>query len=142
MAAIGSSRKTREVALQFALRLFILCFAFASLDIYAQAHRAILLGQVTDRTGAAVSSAEVRAIQKETNVVRTTRTNENGNYEEPGLLPGTYRVETSPGGFKTAAVDQIQLASAKRGEVNLIVEIGDVAESVIVRAEQQLLDTA
>ena len=125
------------------LRIFFFgILSIASADLYAQAHRAILLGQVTDRTGSAVPAAEVRVIQKETNVVRTTRTNENGNYEVPGLLPGTYRVETSPKGFKTAAVDQIQLASAKRGEVNLIVEVGDVAESIVVRAEAQLLDTA
>src|SRR5262245_36353004 len=72
--------------------------------LYGQAHRAIILGQVTDPSGAAVSNAEVRVIQSSTAVVRITRTNASGHYEVPGLFPDTYRVEASHPGFKTAVV--------------------------------------
>jgi hypothetical protein len=49
--------------------------------LHAQAHRSIILGQVTDPTGAAIGNAEVRVIQGSTGVVRSTRTNAGGHYE-------------------------------------------------------------
>ena len=73
------------------------CFAILLLSaagaLYAQAHRSIILGQVTDSTGAVIAGAEVKVIQKSTNVTRATVTNQDGHYEVPGLLPDTYRVE-------------------------------------------------
>ena len=106
-----------------------------------QAHRAIILGQVRDTTDAAVPGAEVRVIQKSTGIARSTFTNESGNYEVPGLQPGTYRVEASLTGFKTAIVDDIPITSAKRAEINLKLEIGQLSEQVTVRSEQSLLDS-
>ncbi len=119
--------------------LLLLC---AGVQLFAQAHRAIVLGQVRDSTGAAIPNAEVRVKEKQTNTVHATATNEAGNYEAPGLLPGTYRVEAAVKGFKTAAVDDIVVTSGRRVEVNLTVQVGEVSESVTVQSERQLLDTA
>lgn len=110
--------------------------------LLAQGHRTVILGQVTDSTGSAVAGAEVRVVQKSTNFVRTTETNETGNYEVPGLFPDTYRVEASRTGFRLAAVDGIELTSGRRVEVNLTMQVGEVRESVTVVAEKQILDTA
>ncbi len=118
----------------------VICLLAPS-SLLPQAHRAIILGQVTDRTGALVPAAKVQVIQKDTNLRWNTATNESGNYEVPGLLPGVYRIEASHRGFRTAAIDEVTLTSARRAGINLVLELGDVAESVTVRAEQQLLDT-
>ena len=120
----------------------LLLVSIAVPPLRAQAHRAIILGQVTDRTGAAVPNAPVKVIQTETNVTSKTASNESGNFEVPGLLPGTYRVEATAKGFKGAVVEGIVLTAAKRAEVNLLLDIGDVAESVTVKSERELLDTA
>ena len=40
--------------------------------VFAQAHRAIILGQVTDRTGAPIPAAAVKVIHVETNVASAT----------------------------------------------------------------------
>ena len=125
----------------FGLRLPILLLALAG-AVYAQAHRSILLGQVKDRSGAVVANAPIKVQQKETNLQWNSTTNESGNWEVPGLLPGTYRVETSLKGFKATAVDDILVTSGRRVQVDLVLDVGDTAESVTVRAERQLLDTA
>ncbi|MBI3680296.1 MAG: TonB-dependent receptor, partial [Acidobacteria bacterium] len=122
-------------------QILILCLAAAPL-MFAQAHRAIILGQVRDSTGAPVPNAAVRVVEVSTNAARTTATNEAGNYEVPGLLPGDYRVEASMSGFKTAAVGGLNVTSGRRVEVNLTIEVGDVTESITVQSARQLLDTA
>jgi len=119
------------------IALFILSSA-----VYGQAHRSILLGQVKDRSAAVVANAPIKVRQKETNLQWSTTTNESGNWEVPGLLPGTYRVETSVPGFKAASVDGIAVTSGRRVQVDLILDVGDTTESVTVQAERQLLDTA
>ena len=103
-----------------------LLFAMMAPGLFAQAHRAIVLGQVTDSSGAVVAGAEVRVVQKSTNVVRTTRTNETGVYEVPGLLPDVYRVEAAQAGFKGAVVDEIDVFSGRRVEINLVMTVGEV----------------
>jgi len=71
----------------FGLRLPILLLALAG-AVYAQAHRSILLGQVKDRSGAVVANAPIKVQQRETNLQWNSTTNESGNWEVPGLLPG------------------------------------------------------
>ncbi len=75
------------------------------------------------------TGAEVRVVQKSTNVIRTTRSNEAGGYEVPGLLPDIYRVEATQPGFKGAVVDEINVTSGRRVEINLTMTIGEVKEA-------------
>jgi len=114
----------------------------SSAPVFAQAHRAIILGRVNDPSNAAVTGAEVQVIEAATNVARKTKTNEEGYFEVPGLLPGTYRVEVSHPGFRTAVVDNILVTSAGRVQVNVVLQLGTVSEAVTVVSERQLLDTA
>ncbi len=124
------------------MQRIVLAFLVFAHSAWSQAHRSILLGQVTDRSGAIVTNAPIKVKQKETNLQWNSTTNESGNWEVPGLLPGTYRVETTLQGFKSASVDDILVSSGRRVQVNLILEVGDTTESVTVRAERQILDAA
>jgi hypothetical protein len=110
--------------------------------LFAQAHRSIILGSVADRSGAVIPGASVKVVKIDTNVAYPTSANELGIFEVPGLLPGSYRVEASARGFKTASVDGIALSGGKRAEIDLKLDVGDVAESVTVQSERALLDTA
>src|SRR6185436_15784008 len=116
--------------------------SIASPAMLAQAHRSIILGTVTDSSGAAIAGAEVHVVQESTNVDRPTTTNADGHYEVPGLFPDSYRVEARRAGFKTAIVDRIAISSGRSVEVNLRVEVGELKESVTVVADKQILDTA
>ena len=109
---------------------------------YAQEARGSIIGKVTDPTGATVAGSTVRAVNLATNSPVTTKTNESGNYEVPYLLPGMYKVTVEMAGFKQAVRDQIELRVADRLTLDFQMEIGNVADSVVVTGETPLLETA
>ncbi len=127
-------------------RIFIsgwIIAAFATVQpCVAQESRATLLGRVVDPAGAVVLGAKVRAIHIATNTGGSSETNEQGYYEIPYLTPGLYRVEVEMPGFKRAVRDGVELNVAGRQALDFRLEIGEVAESVTVGAESQVLETA
>ncbi len=125
------------------ITLFIIALLFLAVNLATgQESRATLLGRVSDPTGAMIVGAKVRAINVATNVAAPSQTNEQGNYEIPYLLPGMYRVEVELVGFKKAIRDGLELHVADRQVVDFVLELGEVAESVTVGAETEMLDTA
>ena len=107
-----------------------------------QESRGTLVGRVVDSAGAAVAGARVEAVRVSSNTGAASTTNAEGNFEIPYLLPGVYRVTAASPGFKKAVEDGIELRVDDRLDVALKLEIGDVAESVVVTGETPLLNTA
>lgn len=60
----------------------------------------IVVGTVTDPSGAAVPGASVTLIDAATNSERTTTTNDTGRYDFPNVPPGKYNLTISKGGFR------------------------------------------
>ena len=58
------------------------------------------------------------------------------------LLPGKYRVTAEATGFKRAVRENIELRVNDRLTVDFTLEVGDLAESVVVTAESPLLEAA
>src|SRR5438270_14087258 len=58
----------------------------------AQSVTAILVGTVSDQTGAVVPGAAVSVTMVGTNAKRTVLTTENGDFTVAGLAPGAYRL--------------------------------------------------
>ncbi|PYV09207.1 MAG: hypothetical protein DMG07_23775, partial [Acidobacteria bacterium] len=110
--------------------------------LLSQAHRAIVLGRVVDSSGAVAPGVDVKVIQKSTNVVRSTVTNNSGNYEVPGLFPGNYRIEAALSGFKTSIVDDVPVESGQRVEINHTLQVGKLTDSVTVTSDTEILDRA
>lgn len=111
-------------------------------SVRAQEARATILGRVTDPSGAVVLGATVRATHADTNAGATSVTNEQGNYEIPYLLPGIYRVEVEMPGFKKAVREGLELRVSDRLTLDFTLEVGNVAESVVVTGETPLLEAA
>ena len=61
---------------------------------------AILVGTVTDNTGAVVPGASVKIVNTETQFVYNGLTSPEGAYYVPNLIPGTYRLTIEATGFK------------------------------------------
>ncbi|MBM3734695.1 MAG: hypothetical protein FJW39_02825 [Acidobacteria bacterium] len=110
--------------------------------IFAQESRATVIGRVVDPSGALIAGAKVRATNTETNAGVSTVSNDNGNFEIPYLLPGTYRVDVELDGFKKAVRDGIALRVNDRLTLDFTLELGSVAESVVVTGETPLLEAA
>jgi len=107
-----------------------------------QESRGAILGRVHDSSGAVVVGARVQALNVATNAGASSVSNAEGNYEIPYLLPGVYRVTAELAGFKRSVRDGIELRVNDRLTLDFTLEIGDVAESVVVTAESPLLESA
>jgi len=121
--------------------LGVLLTLAASGAAYGQESRATIIGRVMDPTGAAVPRAEIRVVNLATNVGGTSVSNDSGNFEIAYLLPGLYRVAVDKPGFKTAVRDQIELRVSDRLALDFSLQVGDVADSIVVTGETPLLET-
>ena len=109
---------------------------------FGQESRGAILGRVMDSTGAVIVGARVQALNRATNTSASSVTNQEGNYEIPYLLPGIYRVSTELPGFKRSVRENIELRVNDRLTLDFRLELGDIAESVVVTAESPMLDSA
>lgn len=95
---------------------------------------ATVSGTVIDPTGAVIAGAEVIVTEMATNVSRTTKTNESGQYVITNLSPGVYRITATAPGFRQAVVSALKIDVAKGYTVNFTLEVGEIAETVEVTA--------
>ena len=101
-----------------------------------------LRGTVTDASGAVVPGVSVTAREVLTNVVaRTLKTDAQGNYEMPGLKPGTYEVSAAHSGFKRLVVSDVALQASQVRRVHFALPVGDVASEVTVSAAAGAIET-
>lgn len=76
---------------------------------FAQMPYGSIVGRVVDKEQGRIPGAGVKAVNLSTQVVTTTRSNTEGNYIVPNLVPGTYRVEIEKDGFKRFTREPIEV---------------------------------
>jgi len=107
----------------------------------AQVDRGIIVGAVTDPSGAAVPGAKVAVTNRATGVNVTSPTNADGQYQVINLTPGEYRVSASASGFTTAVVEDVPIHVQSRAAVNFQLKVGQVQQQVVVTNAEPLLQT-
>lgn len=108
----------------------------------AQDFRATISGVVTDRSGAAVPNARVRATHRATNETASAVTDRDGFFTLPYLQPSTYTVEVEAAGFSTARRENVTLMVAQKLDLPITLELGRVNEQITVVAESVSLQTS
>lgn len=116
--------------------LFILCATVA-----AQEFRATISGHVLDASGAAVPNAKIQAVNVDTKEITTATSDRAGAYSVPFLRPGNYRINATAEGFKQHVRENVTLEVGRVAGIDINLEVGNVADSVQVTAEAQLLET-
>ncbi len=116
-------------------------FLFASLLAVGQTFRGGIQGNVTDSQGAAVAGAQVSVTSPETGLKRTAQTDSEGNYSFSELPLGTYTVEVTQAGFRTASVKDVKVEVSGRAHVDVALQPGEVKETVTVTAAPPLIET-
>jgi len=96
-----------------------------------QTSKGFVVGTITDPNGAAIAGANVKATNTATGVSRETRSQEDGSYRFDAVDPGTYKVEATAAGFKTATRDVV-VAAAQTAEAVFPLEVGNPSEIVTV----------
>ncbi len=114
-----------------------------SLPAWAQgaASYSELVGDVTDKTGAAIAGAKVTVVNKNTNLTRTAATDANGHFSVLQLPPGSYSVKVEQSSFQKAVVDPVQLEIGATRTLKINLSVGQVSETVEVSAEAATVQT-
>jgi hypothetical protein len=102
---------------------------------------ATLQGRVTDATGAVIPGVSVQATQVATGLVRSTITNEEGNYLLPNMPVGPYELRVSIAGFRDYVRKGIVLSVGEAPAINAVLEVGGATETVEVSASVALVET-
>lgn len=89
-------------------------------------------GAVTDTTGALIAGATVKVKNVEIGTIRAIVTGSDGRYDAPSLAVGKYEVSAEQSGFRTEVKTGITLAIGQRAEVNLMLAVGGVQQSISV----------
>src|SRR5215813_567235 len=119
---------------------FSLVCILTSVTLSAQS-TAQLSGTVRDQSGAVLPGVEVTSTQTATGLARSVVTNETGSYVLPNLPIGPYRLEASLPGFRMFVQTGIVLQVNANPEINIAMEVGQVAETVEVQADAALVET-
>lgn len=122
------------------MRILALLLAGCAVS-FAQTASTQILGLVTDTSGAVVPGAAITARHVETGDVRTTTTNETGNYIFPLVDSGTYEVSSAAAGFKTEVRRGIPVELQQKARIDFQMQVGQQAETVEVTSAAPLLKT-
>lgn len=118
----------------------VLVLVVASAPMWSQATGA-LTGHITDASGARVENAEVKLTSETIGLVRSTKTATDGVYLFPQLPPGTYKLEITASGFKSATREHVAVPVGLTSALDLQLTIGARNEIVNVLAETATINT-
>src|SRR5438093_12462489 len=110
------------------LRRVLLALLLPSLAAFAQT--AQITGRITDTTGAVIPGTSITVTNVATAADRNVRSNQDGYYTVPLLLPGEYRIRVDQQGFRPITRSGIALAVDQRAEINFTLEVGAIAERI------------
>ena len=118
----------------------LLAFAFAGTLGFGQETRGGIFGHVSDPSNAAVARAVVTLRNNLTGVQTQVTANEQGYYDAPLLVAGSYVVTSEAPGFKKQQQSGIELPVGERLEVNFTMQVGAVSETVTVSGEAPVIN--
>jgi hypothetical protein len=101
-----------------------------------------IVGTVTDPSQAVIPGAKITVTNELTGVVvRTTATNDAGNYAVPSLPPSVYSVTAEAAGFATVVRSHVTLQAKDVLRADLTLELRSVAQEVTVTAPVVAINT-
>jgi Carboxypeptidase regulatory-like domain/TonB dependent receptor len=98
-------------------------------------------GTAKDQSGAVLPGVEISVTQIETGITRNAITNESGSYVLANLPTGPYRLEAALPGFRTFAQTGIVLQVNSSPVINVVLDVGQVSETVEVQANAAFVET-
>jgi outer membrane receptor protein involved in Fe transport len=107
----------------------------------AQATTGLIVGQVTDSTGAVIPGAIITAKDEDKGVTFTGRSNGVGDYVVLNVTPGNYTVSASHQGFGDSSVSHATLVIDQKLLLNFSLKPGAAATTIEVHDQPSLLQT-
>jgi hypothetical protein len=120
--------------------IFVFAFCWFGANLFGQTSS--LTGTVTDPSGAVIPGAQITLTNVKTGALRTTASNETGNYTMAQLTPGTYQLVAKATGFTDVSIKSVELLVDSPATINIKFEkLGGVSETVEVEAAAVQINT-
>jgi hypothetical protein len=100
-----------------------------------------VVGTIRDASAAVVPEVRITCENTATGAVRSTLTDANGSFTLTNLPIGFYTLRAQKAGFKTGVQDPFELQVDQRIRMDLVLQVGDVTETISVQAAAPLLET-
>src|SRR5262245_24826222 len=113
----------------------------ASGTAFAQGFQGGLRGSVKD-SGGVVPGVEITLINEQTNINRTTVTNERGEYGFASVIPGSYGIKAVLQGYKTIERKGIPIGTQQFITLDLAMEVGAIEENITVTGQSPVIETS
>jgi len=84
----------------------------------------------------------VEAVNVDTGVLIGSVTSEDGNYQIPFLVPGTYTARVNQAGFKNMERTGVRVLTSGQVTLDFVLELGASSEKITVEASTPVLETA
>ncbi|HEX9000088.1 MAG TPA: carboxypeptidase-like regulatory domain-containing protein, partial [Blastocatellia bacterium] len=136
MTSFKQTLSTKKTFFTFGLWLLLVWPALA------QSYQGTLRGAVNDSSGKTLSSATLTLINEQTNVSRTTVTNESGEYVFERVDPGRYKISATLAGFKKTDRTGVIVETQQQVTIDLSLAVGEVTETVLISSEVPLIETS
>src|SRR5215471_542392 len=120
----------------------LMALAATNVSIEAQSIYGSIRGLVKDPSEAIVANAKVTLVNQGTSAERTALTNTVGEYVFSQVIPGTYTVVVETQGFKKVDRKDIVLETQNQLTIDLQLQVGNVAESVLVTEQTPLIEVS
>jgi len=114
--------------------LVALSVLLIGLPIFAFGQEATIVGTVTDPSSSVVPNVAITITNVDTGEVRTSVTNDTGQYVSPGLPIGHYNVTAKAAGFGLAERNGLVLNVNDRTRIDFVMKVGGTTENVTVEA--------
>ncbi len=115
--------------------LMVACWIAISIAAHSQAVGGSLSGTITDTSHGAVVGATISITNVATGVSTAVKSNTDGIYSAPNLLPGTYTVTVTATGFQKTIQSGVGLAVGAQQVLNVTLSVGSVNQTVEVTTE-------
>jgi hypothetical protein len=123
------------------LAAFIGAMSVGSVNASIQINTGIIVGTVTDPTGAVIPAADVTLTHLELRTAVKVTTDASGNFTTPALRVGPYEIRVQAHGFQTAVRSRVELHVQERLRVDFTLQPGQITDEVVVTETVAVLQT-
>ncbi len=118
------------------------CPALVPALAFSQTYQGGVRGAVRDADGGVLPGTTVTLTNAQTGAVRTSVTNERGEYVFASVAPGTYNLGVELSGFAPFQREALEVGVQTFLVQDVSLQVGGIAESVTVTGETPLIETA
>lgn len=115
--------------------------ALVAMFAYGQQTTTSLRGVITDTSGAGIPEAKITLTETGTDSIRTILGNAQGEYNFASVAPGTYTLKAEKPGFTVQLRQNLVLLVNTPATVNIVMEVGNLTETVSVEASVAQINT-